>query len=296
MDVIKVYFVFVLGAALCVIGCSENEGEVPGGCGDGADNDGDGLFDCDDPDCTNSPDCDGDDDDVTDDDDDDVTDDDDDDVTDDDDDTVPQCDASFNVAEIDNQAMSMVFVSGSLWVMDWGNQRFLEINPNSGSVLSTDDGPTEDGEAGLTHDGSHFWSVAYPSGTIYEYGIGGNIYDSFASDGSYMHGITYDGTNLLVANGRNDSSWGIHKYSTNGSELSSCSLNWSPSDLQWINGYLWASSGSEGYQTSIYKLDSSCNVVDTLDVGRSAQGIAFDGDCLWLSEHSSTYIWSMNVP
>lgn len=35
----------------------EEEGEIPFSCQDGADNDGDGLFDCDDPGCAGSPDC-----------------------------------------------------------------------------------------------------------------------------------------------------------------------------------------------------------------------------------------------
>jgi len=38
------------------------EGDEPGECSDGADNDQDGLFDCDDPNCFGSPDCSGDDD------------------------------------------------------------------------------------------------------------------------------------------------------------------------------------------------------------------------------------------
>lgn len=87
-----------------LIACEEKdrvEGTEPGDCTDGADNDGDGLFDCDDDGCTGSPDCsdedtedvsdsdDGDDSDTTDTDDDDTDDDDtDDDDTDDDDTTV----------------------------------------------------------------------------------------------------------------------------------------------------------------------------------------------------------------
>ena len=37
----------------------EYEGDEPGECSDGADNDRDGLFDCDDPGCAGSPDCEG---------------------------------------------------------------------------------------------------------------------------------------------------------------------------------------------------------------------------------------------
>ena len=63
-----------------LIGCSRapTEGAQPGDCSDNADNDGDGLFDCADPNCAGAPDCLGDDDDSSDDDsgDDDIGDDD----------------------------------------------------------------------------------------------------------------------------------------------------------------------------------------------------------------------------
>ena len=43
----------------CIFGNEENEGDDAGECSDGADNDLDGDFDCDDADCDGSPDCDG---------------------------------------------------------------------------------------------------------------------------------------------------------------------------------------------------------------------------------------------
>ena len=51
---------------LLLSGCSTQksiEGATPGQCSDGADNDGDGLYDCNDPNCAGAPDCLGDDDD-----------------------------------------------------------------------------------------------------------------------------------------------------------------------------------------------------------------------------------------
>jgi hypothetical protein len=55
------------GASVDATGCADSqkdsdndvdfEGDDSGECGDGADNDQDGLFDCNDPDCTGSPDC-----------------------------------------------------------------------------------------------------------------------------------------------------------------------------------------------------------------------------------------------
>lgn len=50
--------VVCVGAALSVSGCKQLiEGQFAGECIDGADNDVDGFFDCDDPDCINSPVC-----------------------------------------------------------------------------------------------------------------------------------------------------------------------------------------------------------------------------------------------
>ena len=50
----------VVMAALALAGCkgSATEGSNPGECSDGADNDSDGLYDCDDPDCAGAPACD----------------------------------------------------------------------------------------------------------------------------------------------------------------------------------------------------------------------------------------------
>ena len=54
-----------------IAGCGPYEGDDAGECEDGADNDRDGAFDCDDPDCDTAPSCaGGDDDDLGDDDDD----------------------------------------------------------------------------------------------------------------------------------------------------------------------------------------------------------------------------------
>ncbi|MFH1467780.1 MAG: hypothetical protein ABIO70_25565 [Pseudomonadota bacterium] len=44
-------------ALLLLSACRHTEGMEPGECADAADNDGDGLYDCDDPDCSGAPDC-----------------------------------------------------------------------------------------------------------------------------------------------------------------------------------------------------------------------------------------------
>ena len=123
------------------------EGDEPGECTDGADNDQDGLFDCNDEGCQGSPDCDGTGDDDDDDDDDDDTsgddddddddtsgddDDDDDDSADDDDD---DDDTSGGTATLSGRITTSVSPVagndgiGTLWVVIFSSQPFSE-NPS----------------------------------------------------------------------------------------------------------------------------------------------------------------------
>ena len=94
--------------ALLLVGCpvrrddddEEYEGDDAGECSDGADNDRDGLYDCEDDDCAGAPDCAGGDDDDATGDDDDATGDDDDSTAGDDDDTGDDDDATASDAYI----------------------------------------------------------------------------------------------------------------------------------------------------------------------------------------------------
>lgn len=51
--------VLALGLLVGLVGCTDIEGNEPGECEDGADNDLDGAFDCDDEQCAPSPVCQG---------------------------------------------------------------------------------------------------------------------------------------------------------------------------------------------------------------------------------------------
>ncbi len=53
----------------------------------------------------------------------------------------------------------------------------------------------------LTHDGSRLWSCDETAGTIYRFDSSGNIVASFASPGSDVGGLTWDGASLWVAGG-----------------------------------------------------------------------------------------------
>jgi hypothetical protein len=101
----------VLLSGLMLAACANVEGDAVGECSDGADNDRDGRFDCQDPDCFGSPACAGDDDDSgAAGDDDDATGDDDDATGDDDDATGDDDDTT---AGDDDDATGPIQVSGS---------------------------------------------------------------------------------------------------------------------------------------------------------------------------------------
>ena len=96
MSVNSVRLLLCISLLTLLVGCPTEtpfEGDETGECSDNADNDRDGLFDCDDSDCANAPECTGDDDDATGDDDD-ATGDDDDATGDDDDATGDDDDAT----------------------------------------------------------------------------------------------------------------------------------------------------------------------------------------------------------
>jgi len=101
----------LLACALLLAACPAAEGpfegDDPGECADDADNDRDGLFDCEDPDCAGSVSCTGDDDDA-------VGDDDDDDASDDDDFTTDDDDAAEGAVMYAHTATALYEVDGDL--------------------------------------------------------------------------------------------------------------------------------------------------------------------------------------
>ncbi|MBJ95555.1 MAG: hypothetical protein CMP23_13920 [Rickettsiales bacterium] len=138
----------LLAALLVAAGCGPDltEGMSAGDCTDGADNDGDGAFDCLDDGCVGSPDCAGDDDDTSgDDDDSSVTDDDDSSVTDDDDSSVADDDDS-SVADDDD-------TSGD----DDDDSAVTPPDPETGIECADGADNDEDGLIDCADDGCSSW-------------------------------------------------------------------------------------------------------------------------------------------
>jgi hypothetical protein len=98
-------------------GGGDYEGDEPGECDDGADNDQDGWYDCDDQDCANSPDCQGGDDDAADDD-----------ASADDDDTAGDDDTADDDTDDDDTADDDEVVSGA-YIYANTSQALYAIDP-----------------------------------------------------------------------------------------------------------------------------------------------------------------------
>jgi len=149
----------LLATLSCAIGIVE--GQYPGDCTDGADNDRDGLVDCADEQCQGSPVCDD-----TSDDDDSLADDDDDSLADDDDDSLADDDDSF--AGDDDTDPSTIRVSGTV---DRGMSSRLTpdalINElgNEANVVTSDTGGT--------------WSIRLPRSAVA--GVRGTLPDYIES-------------------------------------------------------------------------------------------------------------------
>ena len=127
----------LLSACLLLVACptprgddddAEFEGDDPGECSDGADNDRDSFYDCDDQDCFGSPDCSGDDDDATGDDDDATGDDDD--ATGDDDDATGDDDDSTTGPT----AFMYAHTSDTLYAVDPFNYSLTTVGAFNGQV------------------------------------------------------------------------------------------------------------------------------------------------------------------
>ena len=102
--------ILVLMSGLLLAACANIEGDAVGECSDGADNDRDGRFDCQDPDCFGAPSCQDDDDDSGATDDDDATPGDDDDATpgDDDDTTAGDDDDHAGPIQVEGSAVFLI--------------------------------------------------------------------------------------------------------------------------------------------------------------------------------------------
>lgn len=173
----------LLLSGLLLAACANVEGDAVGECSDGADNDRDGRYDCDDPDCFASPSCDGDDDDSASGDDDDTTPADDDDATPGDDDDATAGD------DDDDDAVDTVDVTGTAdFIVVTHMPQFEEfdcvglaaavVDPAAGTMVGDGECTAELGislEVPFDFDVHLGQSSVTGSGTVYTSDVTGNL-------------------------------------------------------------------------------------------------------------------------
>ncbi len=144
----------VLPFGLLLGACANIEGDAVGECSDGADNDRDGRFDCQDPDCFNAPTCADDDDDATADDDDANPGDDDDATPGDDDDATPGDDDDTSSGDDDDHTGPVQVSGTAVFVIVTDIPQFEEFE-----CVGTATGEIDPGQGTLVGSGACYADV-----------------------------------------------------------------------------------------------------------------------------------------
>ncbi|MEE2751650.1 MAG: putative metal-binding motif-containing protein [Myxococcota bacterium] len=215
--------------SLCVIGCpapleeAEVEGDAPGECVNGADDDLDGLYDCDDPDCWNAPDC-----------------------KDDEEDTDTDSD---DTADIDGDGFSAA--QGDC------DDRDADINPNAEEVCNNKDDDCDGERDNDPIDGNTYFQDGDGDG----YGSANNAIEACDRPNGYVleDGDCND-NNSLIHPGATETSWNGTDEDCDGQDFNGadCVDYAVDSALWWLDGMyadIGSSSGSSFIPPYSYELD-----------------------------------------
>jgi hypothetical protein len=196
--------------------------------------------------------------------------------------------------------LGMTYLNESLWVVvATSPQQIMELNPADGSVRSSFH-IGSDFHLGLANDGTGLWVCNFSNGTLEEYSTGGALITSWiAPMGVDVRGVAWDGSALWVGGGDHGT---LYRMDTAGNILDTRAL--STSLIGWIMDMEWVSQHPQG---QLWMNDDSNLDVNQLDAwseppvliqdfahpdpGSIIEGIAHDGENLWLSGFYSTFIY-----
>ncbi len=201
--------------------------------------------------------------------------------------------------------MGLTFLKGSLWaIVDTKpNQSIFELSPIDGAVLSS----FEIGymrNIGLTNDLQNLWLADFALGMVSQYSTDGVLLSSWSSPlGNYLRGIAWDGSSLWLGGSNCEM---LIQTDTNGFILGGKYLPYSligwAMDMEWVpshdDGNLWVIDSWTYYD--INQLNTATNppylVQDFMhpDPANLPEGIAHDGNNLWVSGYISPYIYQVD--
>lgn len=184
--------------------------------------------------------------------------------------------------DVGNYANGVAFGSGYVWAIDNGVDDIFKIDPNTMSIISTKSYPG--GLDGLGYDGEYLW-IGVWSSSIHKVDTAGNCIDTWTSPGAtYSYGMAFDGTYLWHSDKNLKM---IYRLDYNDPTIvyESFSVAWTPRDLAWYGGHLWATANA----TTIYELDpTDMSIIDSWPSGRpNTAGIALGGGYLWFGSNAS---------
>jgi sugar lactone lactonase YvrE len=138
---------------------------------------------------------------------------------------------------------------------------------------------SSDYNADLAYDGSYLWLVN--NNKLFKYTKEGILVDSISAPGSYTTGLAYDGTNLIVADGK----WGLNKIFTiskDGKDIIKIPVQGYISGLTKVGNNIWC---IDMLQEKIYCISENGVILNEIALPDKNQlsGLTYAENYLWFS-------------
>lgn len=197
----------------------------------------------------------------------------------------------------------LAWVDGELYQVIFApteERNIYRLDPETGTVLGIV--PYAGGSPqGLAYDGHNLWQVCITGDCIYKmHPLTGEVRDTLDAPGGANGqpiGLGWDGESLWLGDSRDPEK--IWEMDTLGVALGQFPAPGdSPYGLAWAEGFIWVSDNNLSAAAYIYKMDPETG--DILDSfvcpggGGSPNGIAHDGDCLWIAVNTNDMIYKVD--
>ncbi|MBD3235454.1 MAG: hypothetical protein GF330_01975 [Candidatus Eisenbacteria bacterium] len=154
---------------------------------------------------------------------------------------------------------------------------------------------------GLTYDGYNLWQVCLSCNSVFKMDpISGEVRDSWGAPGGgdgQPIGLGWDGESLWLNDSRDpEKIWQLDSLGTVLGQIPTPGD--SPYGMTWADGVIWVSDNDVGGVAYIYKVDpQNGDILDSFacpDGGGSPNGIAHDGEYLWIAVNTTDTIYQVD--
>ncbi len=183
---------------------------------------------------------------------------------------------------VSNRYADMTWYDGLLWVVDWSYDRICAINPTTGRIMETFDGPISGtGDFGLTYNGTHFIIGDWNGPQFHWMDIptdAGEVWNQHPAPSTNILGIDWNGTHYFVADLDTDQICILHDGTFE--NLANLSLPFTPEAVAVVGTYLYISDLHSPYHIFKYTF-AGAQLAEYAAVGTQVQGLTYDGSYLW---------------